>query len=114
MVEWMLGLSSQSLDAMTEDDQTPLYFAILNNHQLMIRTLRKVGASVEITLEDKLLASSDELMMLEVMETNPDLYFPTPTQLELLKEPIPEEEILETRYRIYFELSLVSRLLFFL
>lgn len=88
IMELLLRLGSQSLNSTSRAGSTPLYLALCWGQKSNIRILRAVGGLI----------------------FNPDRL--SAEKLEMISEPIPEEEILEIRGRIYFDHSLVSRLLF--
>lgn len=86
-VELLLRKSSVSLNSTTIYDWTPLYIAILNGKRSIIRIFKALGATV---------VSFSNL---------------SETAIQMIQESIPEDEIIEIRFRIYFNQSLLSRLL---
>ena len=89
MVELLLRFGSGSLDVFNKVGWTPLYMALLSSRKKTVHTLKAVGASTT----------------LNVRKFNPD-------QIEMLRAPIAEAEVIAIRNRIYFDRSLVSILLF--
>ena len=94
-VELLLRFGSQALNSLSFTLQwTPLQYALTTENKEKAHILRAVGASPDFDLEE-----------FEPL---------TPVQIEMLREPILEEEVLEIRFRIYLGPSLVSHVLFFL
>lgn len=87
VVEVLLRAGS-ALNSVSADGRTPLHSAAANEHEPTVRILRAVGAYI---------ISDSDL---------------SPTAIQMLQAPISEEEILKIRARIYFDSSLLSRLLF--
>lgn len=86
-VELFLKQEHISIDLADSNGGTALYYAVNYKEPASARILKAVGATIP---------------------SGVDL---NPRDLAVLHESIPEEAILEIRYRIYFDASLLSRLL---
>ena len=76
---------------------TPLYWAAWHNRDSMVKILKAIGGT--------------NLSLKAIGGTNLSLNQLNLIQVETLQASIPEKEILEIRFRIYFTRSLTSQLL---
>ena len=86
-VELLLRHGSISLDSLDINGRTPLHLAIMNGRDSTVKILKAVGATI---------------LSIDLLNS---------IQIEKFQAPIPKEEILEIRPRIYFVRSLTSCLL---
>lgn len=89
-IELIVELGSEALDALDQYNRTPISIAMIYANWTCVATLKMLGANPAIGAT----------------------YALTREQHDYLYAPMDENEIGKTRYRVYFQRSLVDRLLF--
>ena len=126
VIETLVRLGSTSIDTLTKRGWTPMHVAASKGHVSVIETLVRLGSTaidalntrgvspLYMALMDKKWECVDRLKELGADRSIAQLSSLTPKYLNLLDKPIDESKSAKARYRVYFNQSCVSRLLFHL
>ena len=126
IIDVLVQFGNTTIDALTPCKKTPMYIAACRGHLSVIEALVRLG-STSIDAPDMRGESPlylalkrgkwDRVELLRILGANcsiPQLSLLTEEQRSHLDEPLDENESAEILYRVYFDRSCVSRLLFHL
>ena len=125
VMETLVRLGSTAIDSLDANSWTPLFTAACKGHASVIETLVRLGSQAIDTPNEsgssptRIAANCNQMESLKtLMSLGGDCSFEPTTlcmrrpTIELLRAGVDEDESREVRYRVYFQQSLVSRLLF--
>ena len=119
IVELLLRCGSTSLDSHTNKGWTPLHLAVSGGHHSMVELLLQHGSNffdspTYVGRAPLFYATRGRyysaMKILKAVGATLSLKGLNYEQIEKLQAPIPESEVLEIRFRIYFRRSLLSQL----